>query len=112
MAKNYTPMLTIFKRRWITERPIYGPRRQVVRPWGHTDEDAEKSFAAVASTKEGAHPYKGRPVFICYDEGACYHVEQGGFILAWFHANSLTGDCCSAVMVWNAILKTVERSKK
>lgn len=112
MAKNYTPMLTIFKRRWITERPIYGPRRQVVRPWGHTDEDAEKSFVAVASTKEGAHPYKGRPVFICYDEGACYHVEQGGFILAWFHANSLTGDCCSAVMVWNTLLKTSERSKK
>ena len=112
MGKDYTPMLTIFRRKEIIERPIYGPRRQLVRPWGKKAGDGKRRFCGVASSNEGAKPYKGKPVFICYDEGASYHVEQEGFIIAWFHATSLTGDGCSAVRVWNALVKMEEEAEE
>ncbi len=76
----------------VRQKPMYGPKFQYT--------------GFVATHYEGyeyhqACDYNGKPTYVFYDEGRCYHAEQDGKILCWFYAGSLE----EAKEKWAAIIK-------
>ena len=76
----------------VRQKPMYGPRFQytgfvTTRYEGYESHKAEDYF--------------GKPTYVFYDEGRCYHVEQNGKILCWFYAGSME----EAKRKWERILE-------